>query len=61
MEKSDKKSIIIACIFLVILFACLGFVTYIKMTYDVKDNNINNNTTIDTPVLLSLDNIRLSY
>lgn len=61
MEKSDKKSIIIACIFLVILFACLGFVTYIKMTYDVKDNNINNNTTIDTPVLLSLDNIIASF
>ena len=51
MEKSDKKSIIIACVFLVILLACLGFVTYIKMTYDVKNNN-NNNTTIDAPVLL---------
>ncbi len=61
MEKSDKKSIIIACVFLVILLACLGFVTYIKMTYDVKDNNINNNTTIDTPVLLSLDNIIASF
>ena len=62
MEKSDKKSIIIACIFLVILLACLGFVTYIKMTYDVEDNNnIDNNTTIDTPVLLSLDNIISSF
>lgn len=64
MEKSDKRSIIIASIFLVILFACLGFVIYIKMTYDLKDNNVNNdnnNSVIDKPTILSLDNIISSF
>ena len=58
MEKNDKKSIIVASIFLVILLACLGFVIYIKMTYEKEDNMLdNNNSTIDMPVILSLDNI----
>ena len=64
MEKSDKRSIIIAVIFLVILIACLGFVIYIKMTYDLNDNNVNNNnnnSVIDKPTILSLDNIISSF
>ena len=54
MEKSDKKSVILAFIFLFILIGFLGYATYVKVTY--KEEN-NNNTTIDTPVMLSLDNI----
>lgn len=63
MEKSDKRSIILASIFLVILLACLGFVVYIKMTYDLKDNNNvnNNNSVTDNPTILSLDNIISSF
>lgn len=57
MEKSDKRSIILASIFLVILLACLGFVVYIKMTYDLKDNNNVNNNAVDNQNMLSLDNI----
>ena len=55
MEKSDKKSVILAFIFLFILIGFLGYATYVKVTY--KEENNNNNTTIDTPVMLSLDNI----
>lgn len=56
MEKSDKKSVILAFIFLFILIGFLGYATYVKVTYKEENNN-NNNTTIDTPVMLSLDNI----
>lgn len=63
MEKSDKRSIILASIFLIILLVCLGFVVYIKMTYDLKDNNNvnNNNSVTDNPTILSLDNIISSF
>ena len=54
MEKSDKKSVIMAFIFLFILIGFLGYATYVKVTYKEESNN---NTTTDTPVILSLDNI----
>lgn len=60
MEKSDKKSIIIASIFLVILFGCLGFVIFIKMTYGDKNlNNVNNNVVV--PQGLTLTQIVTSF
>ena len=54
MEKSDKKSVILAFIFLFCLIGFLGYATYVKVTYKEEDNN---NTTIDPLVTLSLDNI----
>jgi len=60
MEKSDKRSIVIASIFLVILFSCLGFVIYVKMTYG--DKNLNNvNTNVNSTPSLSLTEIVTSF
>lgn len=56
MEKSDKKSIIIASIFLVILLGCLMFMIYIKFFMNNSlDKNQNNN--VIEPSVLNIDDI----